>query len=61
MLASKENARKALKAFNRNSGASDPAFVREFIESAIKRLPSESAYKRDRLRRKIRSELNGTV
>jgi hypothetical protein len=52
MLASKENARKALKRFNENRGANDPAFVRDFLESVVKRLPSEAAYKRDRERRR---------
>lgn len=52
MLASKENARKALRLFNTayRDNVSEYSFVREFIESAIKRLPREESFKRDRER-----------
>lgn len=62
MLASKEKARKA-KRFLRILQQSIPMsaykteyfFVEEFIDSAIKRLPTEKSYKRDRERRRAKS------
>jgi hypothetical protein len=54
MLASKENARKALRAMAYLSPQQSPEFstVKRFIESALRRLPREESYKRDRERRR---------
>ena len=63
MLASKENARKALRYFGHvrdtavASGSLEAVeFIDRFIEATIKRLPSEASYKRDRERRRPKAK-----
>ncbi len=54
IIASKENAENAAKALLRLSGNNDDIkFMTAFIEAAKKRLPSESAIKKDRKRKTV--------
>ncbi len=64
MNASKENARKAAREMAIIAGTACPrrtaeaiAFVTNFVAAATRRLPYEASYKRDRERRRVKSEL----
>lgn len=59
MLASKEQARRALRALGRLEGTGtkivpEHAILRAFLDAAERRLPTEAAYKRDRDRRRAK-------
>lgn len=60
MDANKENAQRALEAFDRlfrEPKLTDSDFVREFLQAAIKRLPHQESIDRDRERKKHAKEI----
>jgi hypothetical protein len=59
MLASKKNAKKAseyLEGLSADSisKAEGKEFIREFLEAARRKLPSEKSYKKDKKRKKVK-------
>lgn len=55
MNASKENAREALAKLSK-SGDPDTGFIREFLEAAERKLPSEAAFAKAKDKRSVRAK-----